>query len=128
MSLSTLKSPLAFYHAKTWDGIPSYSFMICFPDTELHGPGAKTFAESFSMSGCHTQLILMTFQTSCIRFKSRKSLGHSNTGVSLITKMLFAVLELIQRTLPCVYISSFHILYWHNKPYRRGLDYHEDEM
>ena len=79
------------------------------------------------MLGDHTQLIY-TFQTSCIGFKSRKSLGHSNTDVSLISKMCFAVLELIQRTLPCIYTYSFRIFHWHVKPYRRGLEYHEEEI
>ena len=63
-----------------------------------------------------------------IDFKPRESLGHSNTDVSLISKMCFAVLELIQITLPCIYTNSFRILFWHNKPYRRGLKYQEEEI
>ena len=59
------------------------------------------------MSGYHTQLILMTFQTSCIDCKPRESLGHSNTDVSLISNMCFAVLELRQITLPGIYTIFF---------------------
>ena len=44
------------------------------------------------MSGYHTKLINMTFQTSCIDCKPRESLRDSNTDVSLISKMCFAVL------------------------------------
>ena len=90
--------------------------------------GVELSQRSFSMSGYHTQLILMPFRISCIGFKSRESLGHSNTDVSLISKMCFAVLELIQIPLPCIYTYSFRILYWHNKPYRRGLEHHEEDM
>ena len=80
------------------------------------------------MSGSHTQLINMTFQTSCIDRKPRESLGGSNTDVSLVSKMCFAVLELIQITLSCIYTNSFRIIFWHNKPYRRGLKYQEEEI
>ena len=80
------------------------------------------------MSGYHTQLINMTFETSCIDRKPRESRGGSNTDVSLVSKMCFAVLELIQITLSCIYTNSFRIIFWHNKPYRRGLKYQEEEI
>ena len=56
----------------------------------------------------------MIFQTSSIGFKSKESPGHSKTGVLLISRIRFADLELLQRSLPCIYTctNSFHILDW----------------
>ena len=77
MSESTVESPLALYSAKTWVGVLSYCFMICFLGTECH-----RWLE-------HSQLF-MIFQSSCTGLKSRESPRHSKTDVSLISRMCFA--------------------------------------
>ena len=110
-----------------------WSFIIQFHDLfscqriTLGGRGALELSQrSFPMLGYHPQLVYMAFQTCCIGFKSKESLGHSNTDVPLISQMCFVVLELIQRTLLAYSITnSFRIIYWHVKPYRRGLEYHK---
>ena len=106
-----MSSPLPLYSAFIFCQNVGWNFIIqfhvCFLATETHW-GLELSQRSFSMVGYHTQLIYMTFKTYCIGFKSRESLGHSNTDVPLISKMCFAVL--IQRSLPCTCTNSFRII------------------
>ena len=91
----------------------SYCFMISFHLVQHTIRGWNVQKEAFYYFGYLSQLIFMISQTSCIGFKSRESPGHSKTGIPPISRMCFADLGLIQRTVTCINTSSFGTLYWH---------------
>ena len=107
-----MESPLALNSVSTRVGIFLYSFMI-FLGTEYQMRLEFSQRSFFLLVGYLSQLIFMIFQTSRIGFNSRESPGHSKTDVPLISRMYFANLGLIQRTLPSINTYSFRILYWH---------------
>ena len=86
ISLNVPKRGLEFHHT-----------VFLFVFLTQNNRGLELSQRSISMPRYYTQLILMTFKTSCIDCKPRESLGHSNTDVSLISKMCFVVLELYKK-------------------------------
>ena len=95
----TVESPLALTSTNTRIDMSSYSFMNCLLDTEYHR-GLELSLRRFLLLGYLSQLILMITQTSHVGIKSRESQGHSKTDIPLISRICFADLGLIQRTLP----------------------------